>query len=52
MIILIIQVRKQDVEKLNGFSEIIQLVRGRTGILNPIHWNYFAFGIILFSLDS
>lgn len=37
MVIVILQVRQQGLEKWNGFSEILQLVPGRAGSLNPFH---------------
>lgn len=47
MIILILQVRKEGIEKLNVFSKIIQLVCGKTGTSNLVLCNSVAFGIAL-----
>lgn len=35
----ILWMKKQGLEKLKGFSEITQLLRGRAVILNPVHCN-------------
>lgn len=52
MVILILQVRKQDLEKLNGFSEITEPVHDGGGTLSPVYCDCFAFGIALFTQES